>query len=275
MPLASLLDPLGGDFGLLTVLEMLVVGAGCGAVGVWMVEFGRAFLAESFTHALLPGLVLAVLAGASLVAGALAGVVGALVLTMLTERAPRVSPATATSVTVTVLVAAGALLAGAGESPVSLENLLFGDPLASSERDVVVGLVLAIALAAALWLSHERFTALAFDRGSAAALGVRPARTEAALLGLLIFAVVVSANAAGSLLALALITGPALAAIALSRRIGQAIVIAAAIGALCGAGGIYLSYYADWPASAAIALLASFAPAVGGGVAGFAQLVER
>jgi ABC-type Mn2+/Zn2+ transport system permease subunit len=257
---ASILAPVSGDFGTATAAELILVGASCGAVGVWVVQFGRAFLAESFTHALLPGLVLAAILGMSLLVGAVLGVVLAYGVTLLISRVPRSSTSSGTSVTVTLLVAGGALLASQGsargESAVPFENLLFGNPLAASSHDIELAVVLAAAIGVTMYLLQDRFTALAFDRESARTLGVNVGLTSAALLGLLVFSIAVAANVAGSLLSLALVTGPAIGALAVSQRIGRAIALAATLGAVCGVAGIYLSYYADWPASASIALFA-------------------
>lgn len=259
-----MLDPLRGDFGLIDGAELILVGAGCGAVGFWIVQFGRAFLAESLTHALLPGLVVASLLGASLVVGALAGVLVAYIVALAVARAPRTSPAAATSVSVTLLVALGALIASAGgRGSAVFENLLFGDPVAVSNADVAIGALLLLAMAAALWLLHERFGALAFDPGAAAWLGVSPGRVQAALLLVVVSAVAIAVNVSGSLPALALLTGPAVAGTALARRIGRAVLWSALIGAGCGIGGLYLSYYADWPAGASVAIACSAAAMVG------------
>lgn len=271
MTCASLIAPLSGDFGTATAIELALVGGGCGAVGVWVVQFGRAFQAESLTHAMLPGLVLASLAGASLVAGALAGVLLAYVALLMVSRAPRTSAATATSVTVTLLLAAGALLAERGHGSSELESLMFGNPVAAGTGDVLLSLALAGGLAIALWLLHPRLGALAFDRGAATAIGLRPGRVDAAMLAVLVCAVAVAANVAGSLLALALVTGPALGALAPGRDTGRAVLFAAALGAACGIGGIYLSYYADWPAGASVALLCTLVP----GAAGTPRAAQR
>lgn len=250
---ASLFAPLSGEFGFETVLRMMIVGASCGAVGVWVVGFGETFLAESFTHALLPGMVAAALAGAGLAMGALVGVAVAFVALLVVSRAPRTVSSSATAVTVTTLVGAGALLATTGSS-LRFESLLFGDPLAASGGDIAVATVAALGCASALWLLHGRFSVLAFDPGAAPTLGVDAARTRVALLALLVAAVVLAANIAGSLTALALVSGPGVAALGIVRHSGRAVVVAAAIGAACGAAGIYLSYYADWPAGASVAL---------------------
>lgn len=250
---ASILAPLTGDFGTLAAAELIIVGAACGAVGVWVLHFGQAILAESFTHALLPGLVLATIIGGGLVFGAVAGVVVAYLLLVLASRAPKTSSPSANSVAVTLLVAIGALLASRNDVP-DFESLLFGDPLAASGREVGALLVLAVLIALALLLLEGPFAVLAFDPRAARALGVSPAIFSAVALALLAVSVSIAANVAGSLLALGLVTGPALGALAISDRLRSSLLIAALAGALSGVAGLYISYYADWPASASIAV---------------------
>jgi manganese transport system permease protein len=170
-------------------------------------------------------------------------------------------------VTVTLLVALGAILAAAGDGVGNFESLLFGDPLAASGRDLVVAGVLAVVIAATLFFFEDQFSALAFDAGVAPSLGVNTAVVSAAALGLLTLSVAVAANVAGSLLALTLVTGPALGASALTSRLLPSIYLSAFAGAACGVIGIYVSYYADQPASASVALVicawAAVASAVG------------
>lgn len=258
-----LMDPLRGDFGPAVAAQLALVGAGCGAAGVWVVWFGRAFLAESLSHALLPGLVLASLLNASLVAGALAGLAAAYLLTLWTERAPGISPAAATSVSVTLPVGAGMVLASAGGVG-GFEHLLFGDVPAASGMQVLGATALPGGIAVALWLLHERFAALAFDAGSAATIGVSPRLVQAAALLVLVVAVAAAVNLSGALPALALVVGPAIATETFCRRIGSAVAWSATIGAAGGLAGMYLSYHADLPAGASVAL-ACVAMAAGGG----------
>lgn len=252
---ASVLAPLGGDFGFLSALELVIVGGACGAVGVWVLHFGRAILAESFTHALLPGLVLAAIVGAGLLLGAVVGVVAAYGLLLLAARAPKTSSATATSVSVTLLVAVGALLASGGHGIANFESLLFGNPLAASTGDVLVAAALALGIAITLTALGGQFAALAFDARSAPTLGINVSRVSAAALALLAISVSVAANVAGSLLALALVTGPAFGASTVTHRLRSSLALATVAGSLSGIAGLYLSYYADWPASASIALV--------------------
>src|SRR3954465_1638933 len=113
-----------------------MVGSLCGALGFWIVTERLAYAGESLSHGLLPGLVLAALAGAPLLLGAAGGALVAPGLIALAARAPRVGPDTGTAVAVTGLVGLGSLLALAPDAPPRLEELLFGDPLGASDGDI-------------------------------------------------------------------------------------------------------------------------------------------
>jgi ABC-type Mn2+/Zn2+ transport system permease subunit len=254
---ASLLAPLTGDFGAESALMLMLVGAACGAVGVWVLNFAQAILAESFSHALLPGLVLAALLGGGLLLGALLGVVAAYFVIVGATRSPRTTHQTGISVAVSTLLSGGVLLAAVGGDGrgMEFEALLFGDPLAATGREVALAAVFFCAVVASLVVFGRRFAALAFDPGAAPALGVNPARTSAVALAMLAISVTVAANVAGTLLALALVTGPAYGAVVVCRRLGAVTLVAALAGACSALAGIYLSWYADWPVAASIALV--------------------
>ena len=94
-----------------------------------MVTERLTYPAESLAHGLLPGLVLAALAGTSLLLGAAAGALAAALVIALAARDERIGADTGTAVAVTGLIGLGALLALAPDSPQRLTELLFGDPL--------------------------------------------------------------------------------------------------------------------------------------------------
>ena len=54
-------------------VEAIVLGIACGPLGVWILLLRRAYAAESLSHAMLPGLVIASLAGIPLLLGAAGG----------------------------------------------------------------------------------------------------------------------------------------------------------------------------------------------------------
>ena len=132
-----LVDPLRSGIDRRALLELALVGGFCGALGFWVVTERLAYSAESLSHGLLPGLVLAALAGAPLLLGAAGGALVAAALIAFAARDARIGPDAGTAVAVTGLVGLGALLALAPDSPQRLEELLFGDPLGVTDGDLV------------------------------------------------------------------------------------------------------------------------------------------
>lgn len=235
---------------LVEVLLLAVVG---GTLGCWVVLGGLPYAAESLSHGLLPGLVIAALIGAPLLLGAAMGAVVAALAIAAAARAPGVGHDEAVAVAVTALVGLGALLALTPAAPLRLEALLFGDVLATTTGDLLAAGALAAAALVVLRLTHWRLLAVAFDRGGARALGVSPAAADVALLALLAVAVLVAVQGLGSLLAVAVLVAPAATARALTRRLPATIALAIALGAAAGIAGLCLSYYARVAAGAAIA----------------------
>jgi ABC-type Mn2+/Zn2+ transport system permease subunit len=262
-PVDFLLDPLRSGIDRRALLELALVGVFCGALGYWVVTERLAYAAESLSHGLLPGLVIAALAGASLLLGAAAGAVVAAGLLALAARDERIGPDTGTAVAVTGLVGLGALLALEPEAPQRLDELLFGDPLGVGDGDLVAATALLVAGGAALFALHRPLCAVAFDPSGAAAAGVRPGLVRIALLALLAAAIAVAARGLGALLVLAVLVAPP---VAVARRAGtpaRAMLAAGAVAALAGLVGIEVSFHAGSAAGASVALALCLAAAVG------------
>jgi len=218
------------------------------------VHFRLAYAAESLAHALLPGLVLAALVGAPLLAGAAAAVLVAATLVALAGRDERIGSDTAVAVAVTGLLGLGALLALQAEAPPRLEELLFGDPLAANDGDLAAAAILAVAGGASLAGLHRPLTAVAFDAGGARPLGISAAAMSLGVLALLALALAVAVRGLGNLLVLAAVVAPALAVGGRVAGPGRAIVLAAAVAAVAGAAGIYASFHLGAAAGACVAL---------------------
>lgn len=244
------------------LVEVVILSLALGPLGVWVLLHRQAYAAESMSHGLLPGLVLAALAGVPLVVGAAGGALVAAGAIALAARDERIRADLGVAVAVSALFGLGALLALSPEAPPRLEELLFGDLLGISTADLLAASGLAIAVGAALAAAHRPLALTAFDRDAAPSLGAVVARWETALLVLLGVGTVAAAPGLGSLLLVALVIAPAAAALQLTRRLGPALAIAAGLAALAGVAGLALSYYADLAAGASVALCAVAAPII-------------
>ncbi|RKQ87138.1 manganese/iron transport system permease protein [Solirubrobacter pauli] len=248
------------------LLEVVFVGLACGALGVWVVLYGRAYSAESLSHAMFPGLVVAALIGVPVVLGGAVGLVVAALAIAAAGRVRTLGADNAVAVVITSLLGLGTLLALSADSPPGLGALLFGDVLATSPSGLLLAGGLAALVLAGSWVAYPRLLAVGFDPGSARALGLRAYSAEATLAVLLTLAVLVGVQALGNLLVVAALIAPAVVAGTFTRRVPPMIVAACAVGVACGVGGLYLSYYAGVAAGAAIAGLLVSAAATAAGL---------
>ncbi len=249
-----MLAPLQEPFMQRALVEVVLLGVAGGALGCWVVFYGLSYAAESLSHSLFPGLVLAAIAGAPLLLGAVPAIVLAAVAIALAARIVGVSRDAAVAVVVTTMFGLGALLALAPASPPGIESLLFGDVFGVSDGDLITASILVAGVGVALRLLHGRLLVAGFDRGTARSLGVSPALVDAALLLLLGAGIVVAVQGLGNLLVVAVFVGPAAAARRLSDRMPAMMALAAGLAALAGIAGLYLSYYAGTAGGASVAL---------------------
>jgi ABC-type Mn2+/Zn2+ transport system permease subunit len=254
--LGWLTDPFASPILQRALAELLILSLACGPLGVWVLLYRNAYAAESISHGMLPGLVIAAIAGAPLLLGATGGVLVAAAGIALVARDRRLGSDVGVAVVVAALLGAGGLLALSPESPPRLQELLFGDLLGVSGTDLAVAGVLAGAVALVLAGGHRPLTVVGFDRGSAPSLGARPLRWELALLAVLGVTTVAAVQGLGNLLLVALILAPAAAALSVSRRLPVAIALATAFAALAGTAGLILSFHLDVAAGASVALCA-------------------
>jgi ABC-type Mn2+/Zn2+ transport system permease subunit len=258
-----LLDPWRSGIDRRAILEVVLLGAPCGALSFWVTNYRLSYTAESLSHGLLPGLVLASLAGAPLLLGAGAGVAVAALLVALAGRDERVGNDTATAVVVTGAFGLGALLALSPDAPARLEELLFGDPLGVSDSDLIAAGALTLVGGALLAALHRPLTAIAVDPITARAQGLPVLGVRIALLGLLAAAVAVAVQGLGSLLVLAVLVAPAVTVRRHASSPGRAILAAALVSAVAGTAGIYASRNLGIAAGAAVALALCATAALG------------
>lgn len=238
--------------------EAVLVGAVCGALGVHVLLRKLPFFTLAVAHATFPGIVLASILGVSLFAGgaltALALVVGVAVIDSVRD----LDSSTATGVTLAGAFATGVLLqsAQAGGSK-DLAAFLVGDIFTTSAPDLAITLVVGLLVATLLGVFNKQLVFGAFDPAGAAAAGVPTFRLDLLALTLVALVVVSSVPAVGTILVVALLVTPALAARLWVERVGPMMILGAGFGALSGVLGIAASAQWGQGGGAAITLAAS------------------
>jgi ABC-type Mn2+/Zn2+ transport system permease subunit len=251
----ALIEPWQHGFMQRALLELVLIGVLAGVLGCWIVFYELSYSTESLAHALFPGLVGAALLGLPLLVGAAGGVGVAAVAIALAGTIPTLGRDTAVAIVITTLFGLGVLIALSPASPPGIQNVLFGDPLAISTGDLIAAGAMCFVALAALAALHRPLLAVGFDRGTAHALGLRPFSVELALIALVAGAILISVQALGNLLVVAILVGPAATARLVTRRVPAMMAVSSAIAIAGSAGGLYLSYYAGLAAGASLALV--------------------
>jgi ABC-type Mn2+/Zn2+ transport system permease subunit len=255
-----LVGPLGYAFMVRGLLAVVTVGVVCSVVGTYVVLRGMAFFGDALAHAILPGV-----AVGYLVSGGARGAVfwwglGTAILAAVgigaVGKSARVKEDTAIGIIFAGMFALGiALISTVRSYAVDLAHFLFGDVLGVSQGDLWLTVVLGGAVLLAVLLFYKEFLVLSFDPVLAATLRLPATFLHYLLLVLIALAIVVALQTVGVALMVAMLVTPAATAYLLTRRLPAMMALAALVGALSGAVGLYISYYVSVASGAAIVLV--------------------
>jgi manganese/iron transport system permease protein len=255
-PLGFLVDPMAYGFMQRGLLAALLVGVVCAVMGTFVVLKGLAFIGDAVSHAAFPGLVIAYIVGAPLyIGGAIAAVATALAIGLVSRRG-RLRFDTSVGVLFAGTFAFGVLLFSTIKNYVTdLLGYLLGNVLGIGVGDLVqVAILGAIVLAIVLAIRKELLFAT-FDPAGAAASGLPVAGLEYLLLALLGVTIVVSIQAVGIIMVVAMLVTPAATAQLIVVRFGQMMLLAAVLAAVSAVIGLYLSFYLNLASGASIVLV--------------------
>jgi manganese/iron transport system permease protein len=250
------LEPLSFQFFQRALLASVIAGTVCAVVGSYVVLKGLAFIGDAVAHAAFPGVVIAFIVGIPYVlGGGVAAFLTAISIGWVSRRASlRVD--TAIGVVFAGTFALGIFLYSTIRGFVGdLFGFLVGNVLAIGPDDLIALIVLAaivLAVVAALW---KELLYATFDPLGAAASGLPVGGLEYLFLGLVALTIVISLQAVGIILVVAMLVTPAATAQLVTVRFGRLVMLATIIGASTAVAGLYLSYWFDVASGATIVLV--------------------
>ncbi len=255
---AWLAEPLSYPFMLRGLLAALMIGLVVPVLGCYVVLRGMAFYGDALAHIILPGVVVAFLLGWPLAIGALVvGVLAALAIGAISSSAS-IREDSAIGVVFAGALALGVVMLSLQRSyAVDLAHILFGDLLGVSQADLALMAMLSLVAVLTVLLFYKEFLLLSFDRVLATTMQLPVRMLNNLLYVLLAVVVVISIQAVGIALVVAMLVTPASAAYLLTRRLAQMMLLASAIGAGSGVIGLYASFYLDVASGPAIVLVAT------------------
>lgn len=240
------------------LLTAVVVGGVVPVLGTYVVLRGMAFLGDALAHIILPGIVIASLIGWPLIAGALVvAVFAALTIGVIGRRTPLREDTTIGVVFAAAFALGIALFSMQPDYSEELEHVLFGDLLQLSAADVVIIAAMGAVVVLTVVLLFKEFLVLSFDKLLAVTMRLPVTLLNNLMLVLLAIVIVISFNAVGVVLVLAMLVTPTSTAYLFTRRLPTMMLAASLIGVASGMAGFYLAYYLSIPSGPAIVLVAT------------------
>ena len=250
------------------LLAAMLAAAACGLVGCFLVLRRMSLMGDAISHAVLPGIIAAFLLTKSLgtvpvlIGAAIIGVITA-ALSELIRRLGRVEPGASMGVVFTVLFALGVVMLASIEQTTAkgvhldadcvlygaIENIVWIDPPSSFSQlfdasswqhfpSQIVTLLVVLLLDAVFVIAlFKELRITAFDPGLAAAQGIPPGLMHYLLMTFVAITTVASFEAVGSILVVAMLIVPGVAAHLLTDRLSAMLWLSVIIGVVASASG--------------------------------------
>lgn len=236
-------------------LMAAIISVPCALLSCFLVLKGWSLMGDAISHAVLPGIVLAYIAGIPLIIGAFgAGMFCALAVGYLDSHS-RVKQDTVMGVVFSGMFGFGMVLYTKISSDVHLDHILFGNVLGISGRDLMTSGLIAVLVSAVTYAKRRDLLLFAFDPAAARSLGLPVGWLHYGLLAMLSLTIVATLSSVGLILAIALLIAPGAIAFLLARRFETMLPVAVGVTVLAGQTGIYVSFFIDSAPAPTIVLI--------------------
>lgn len=246
------------------VLAAILLGAGCGLLGCFVVLRRVALMGDAVSHAVLPGVVAGLIyspernPGIIFMFAALAGLLGAgLVRLMMVST--RLKSDAALGIVLATFFAFGIMWQSRNQQDtVGVMNFLFGNIGSIDASDLRMMLMTTSILVVTMFLLRRPLLMVSFDEGFSQGLGYPVRMLNGVFYFLLTFSVVVALQAVGVVLVSAMLITPAAAAYLLTDRFERMLLLSVLFGVGSGImGGLVSAEVDGLPTGPVIALCAT------------------
>ena len=251
-----LLEPMTYGFMQRGLVAAILVGVVCAVMGAFVVLRGLAFIGDAVSHAAFPGLVIAYMLGIPLYIGAAVAAIGTALAIGAVARRGALRFDTAVGVLFAGTFAFGILLFSTIKGYVSdLFSYLLGNVLGITFADIIQVAVLGAVVLVIVAILRKELLYASFDPAGAAASGLPVHGLDYLLLGLVGVTIVVSIQAVGIIMVVAMLVTPAATGQLLVDRFWDLVKVAIAVALVAAVSGLNLSFYLNVASGASIVLV--------------------
>ena len=251
----ALLQPFAFGFMQQAFVIALLVAVPMALLSCFLVLKGWSLMGDAISHAVLPGVVLAYIAGIPLAIGAFAaGMVCALSVGYLKENS-RIKEDTVMGIVFSGMFGFGLVLFTKIESDQHLNHILFGNALGVSLRDLAETALIAGGTLLIVLVKRRDLLLYCFDPNQARAIGLPVRVLHYGLLIVLSLTIVSALKAVGIILVIAMLIAPGATAYLLTDRFDRMLWIAVTVAMASSALGTIISFHIDAATGACIVLV--------------------
>ena len=212
----------------------LMVALPAGLLSCFLVLRGWSLMGDAVSHAILPGVVLAYVAGVPLILGAFVAGLGSAMAAGWLQGNSRIKRDTVLGVVMSGMFGLGMVLYTAIPSELHLDHILFGNMLGIGPDDLRLGAIISALVGGALLLKWRDIALASFDPVQARVSGLAVRWLDYALLAMISATVVAMLSAVGIILSVALLIAPGAIAFLLARRLAVMLGVAVAVAGTVG-----------------------------------------
>ncbi|WP_085247481.1 metal ABC transporter permease [Gilliamella mensalis] len=237
------------------ILASLATGIVCALLSCFLVLKGWSLMGDAISHAVLPGIVLAYVAGIPIIIGAFASGLFCSVATGYIKENSRIKEDTVMGIVFSGMFAFGLVLFSKVDTSQHLNHILFGSVLGTSYDELKQIIFIAVIVSLLIIIKRRDLMLYCFDPVQAKVVGLPVKLLHYGLLSVLALTIVGSLKVAGMILVIAMLIAPGITAFSLSKRFEWMLVIAVLISTFSTVMGTLISYYIDASTSACIVIL--------------------
>ena len=242
------------DFMERAFIAAILVGLVAGIIGSFVILRGLSLMGDAISHSVLPGVALSHLFGISHVIGAsIFGLIASALIGFVGDKT-KLKKDTTMGIVFSSFFALGIVMASQIRTMTNLHNVLFGNVLTVNESDVRNLIWIAAVLVLFVVLFYKELLITSFDETMAQVYGLKTKLIHYAFLLVLTFVIVLSLQAVGAVLIVAMIITPAATAYLLTNRMHIMLFLSASLGIMSSVAGVFFSFTFDVSSGASIVL---------------------
>jgi manganese/iron transport system permease protein len=241
----TLLQPFQFAFMQSAFFMVLMVAVPTSLLSCYLVLKGWSLMGDAISHAVLPGIVVAYVAGIPLLVGAFAAGMFCAVATGFLAEKSRVKQDTVMGIVFSGMFGFGIVMYTKVQTDIHLDHILFGNILGVGVADLWTTGLIAAFVGLVVIAKRRDLMLHAFDPIQAQAVGLRVGWLHYGLLALISLTIVATLSAVGIILAIGLLIAPGAIAFLLTQKFSKMLPIAVGITMASGVLGVYTSFFLD------------------------------